>query len=84
MTGHAGTDDLGVIYDNAWLPESGAVTVLTGIRRLNMGQAFAGCLVAVVTVNTISNNIGVIENSGSPADRLVTIVTGFAGNDVIR
>jgi hypothetical protein len=49
-----------------------------------MGQAFAGCLVAVVTVNTISNNIRVIKYSGSPADSLVAIVTGFAGNDVIR
>lgn len=73
-----------MIHRNAGLPERGAVTILARIRGLNMRRTFASRFVTVVTAEAVSNDGGVIENSWQPGDRLVAIVTGFAGNDVIR
>ena len=84
MTRHTGAYDLCMVHGNARLPERGAVTILTRIRGLNMRHTFAGRFVTVVTAEAISNDSGMVENSWHPSDRLVAIVTGFAGNDVIR
>lgn len=61
MTGHASADYLGMIYANGWLPERSTVTALAAIRRLNMRQAFTGCLVTVVTVEAVSDDTGMVE-----------------------
>lgn len=53
VAGNASTDDLRVIYCNGWLPERRAVTVLTGIGRLNMRHASAACFVAVMAIKTV-------------------------------
>ena len=78
MTRHTSSDDLCMVYRNSRLPERGVVTVLTGIRRLNMRHVFAGCFVAVMTVETISNIISVIKYGRNPGDRLMAVVAGLA------
>ena len=73
-----------MIHCRERLPERGAMTVLTDGRRLNMGNAFASGFIAVMAVETVSSIAGVVENSRNPGGCLVAIVTGFAGNYVIR
>ena len=62
MTGHAGTDDLSMIYDNAWLPESGAVTVLTNVGGADVIERLAGRGHTIMTVTTgLGGDVLVVE-----------------------
>lgn len=73
VTGATGTQDMRVIDPHDRLPQTCGVAVFAGIRRLNMCRTFAGCGCTVVAPNTVSDNFRVIENSGHPGIRGVTV-----------
>lgn len=50
------------------------MAVLASVRCLHMRWAFPGCAAAVMATNAITNNTSMIELSGQPAGRGVTVV----------
>ena len=66
------------------LPDRGNVAVLANIRRLYVRDAFTGCFNAVVTTDTIANDIQVIENCRNPRRRIMAIIALVTRYDVSR
>ncbi len=83
MAGNAGTNDLRMVHCNGRLPERRAMTILTGIRRLNMRHALAARLVAVMAVETIRRVAGVIKYRRHPGRGLVAVIAHFVRNNVV-
>lgn len=50
-----------MVHTDDGLPQRRAMAVFADIRRLNVCRAFAGRLGAVVTVDAVRGNVGVIE-----------------------
>ena len=68
MARAASTYHLGVIDRIYWHPYVGAVAVLTDVAGLNMCQVLAGCVGAVMAIDTIVRNLRVVEIRGQPAN----------------
>jgi len=66
------------------LPNRRNVAVLANIRRLYVPDAFAGCFNAVVTTDTIANDISVIEYCWNPRRRIMAIIALVTRYDVSR
>jgi hypothetical protein len=60
------------------------VTVFTQIGRLHVGRVFSSRLRAVVTAETVIDNVHVIEYRRQPANGCVAIVAGVRTRDVGR
>ena len=71
-----------VIDGNHRRPDIGAVTVLTNGGRQRMQRPFAGCVGAVVTVDAITHDIGVVKVRGQPCDGRVAIVAVVTARDM--
>lgn len=78
VAGHASTNDLRMVHRNGWLPERRAVTVLTGVGRLDMRHAPAGCFIAVMAIEAVCCIAGVIKQRGDPGRCLMAVVASFA------
>ena len=71
-----------VIDGNHWRPDIGVVAVLTNGGRQRMQRPFAGCIGAVVTVDAITHDIGVVKVRGQPCDGRVAIVAIVTTRDM--
>ena len=58
------TDDLRVVNGKDWRKYVGVVAVLANVAGLNMGEVFADCVDAIVTVDTVTGYVDVIEVCG--------------------
>jgi hypothetical protein len=61
VAGAARTDNLGMINCKHGCKYIGVVAILADIRGLDVGEVLAGCIRAVMAVNTISGDIQMIE-----------------------
>jgi len=61
-----------------------AVAVFANICRLHVRRVFADRLGTVVTADTITSDVHMIEKHGQPASCAVTVVAGIAARDVSR
>lgn len=64
-------------------PYRGRMTIFTNIRCLDMHQALAGCLNAIVTANAVTNDIYMVEIGRHPGCRKMTVITGVATRNMI-
>ena len=84
MAGAADAHHLRVVNGKDGRKHVGVVTVFTNIAGLYVGQAFAGSVGAIMTVDTIASDVDVIEIRRQPANRRMTVVAGVAAGDVVR
>ena len=71
----------GVIYSERRNPHCRCVTVLADVGRQNMGLVLAGGIRAVVTTDTVAEDIHMVEVCGQPTDGRVTVIARItAGN----
>lgn len=75
VTGAATTKNLGMVDAIGWHPHGRVVTILTHVGGLNVNGIFASRRSAVMTVNTASNDVGVIEVGRKPPGCRMTIFT---------
>ncbi len=69
MTGIARTDDLCVVYGKDRCKYVGVVAVLADVTGLNVSEILANGIGAIVTVDTVADNVEMIKVCGQPADR---------------
>ena len=74
MAGAAGAENLCVVYGNGRLKGNGVVAVLTTRGCLDMRLTLAGRRGAIVATNAVPHDARVIEQSGQPGGRIVTVV----------
>jgi hypothetical protein len=84
MAGAATTNYLGVVDSRYGREDNCAVAVFANIRRLHVRRVFADRLGTVVTTDTVTNDVHMIEKHGQPASCAVTVVAGIAARDVSR
>ena len=60
------------------------MAVLADIRRLNMVRVLTDSLCTIVTTDTVTRDVQVIEVCRQPANRAVAVVTGIAAGDMRR
>ena len=80
----ARADDLGVIDDHHRHKDICGVTVFTHNRRLNVCQAFTGCIRAVMAANAVASDVYVIEIGRQPANCAVAVIAIVAAGDMCR
>ena len=80
----AGADNLGMVHHHYRLPERGGVAVFADVGRLNMGQALAGRIDAIMAVAAATDNICMIKNCRYPCIGGMAIVTVVAACKVRR
>ena len=61
MTAVAGTNDLGMVNGKDRCKKIRRVAILADIACLNMRRIFAGCLNAIVAIDTVTSNVYVIK-----------------------
>jgi len=75
MTGLTRTDNLCVIDSDYRLPKIWRMAFFAEVCRLNMLLAPAGRFIAVMAIETATDDAAVVKHGGDPCRRLVTIVT---------
>ena len=72
------TNDITVIDHKCRRETVGRMTVLASIGRQYVSRVLTRCVCTVVAGDTISDNIGMIENGGRPCCGAVAIITLLA------
>lgn len=75
VAGSAATEDLRMIHGVDWHPDIAVVAVLTNVCSLDVSRILAGRCDAVVAVDAITNDAGVIKIGGQPPGRRVAVFT---------
>lgn len=68
VTGAACSNDLSMVDRIYWHPYVGVVAILADITRLNVGRILARRVRAIMAIDAIVRNVGVIEIGRQPAD----------------
>lgn len=84
MTRPARTEYLAVVDGERRRPDVAGVTVFANVGRLDVRRRLAGCIRAVVAVETVAGDVYVIEVGRQPADGRMAIVTAIAAGDMRR
>ena len=82
VAGEAGADDLRVIHGVGRVPDDIVVAILADIGGVDMCQALAGGIGAVMTIDAVACDIGMIEVGRNPRRGRMAIVAGVAAGDV--
>lgn len=64
--------------------QNSVMTVFADVAGLNMRRIFANGVGAVVTAETVTSNIEVIEIRRNPAGARVAVIAGVCAGDVCR
>ena len=84
VAGTASADHLGVIDRDNGRPYCRAMAIFTDIRCLHMCRVLACRLSAVMTADAVAEDVDVIEISGHPASRRMTVIAGITAGNVSR
>ena len=82
MAGEAGPEYLRVVNRVGRRERHVVVTVLANVARIDMGWILAGCLDAVMAVDTVCGNAAVVEIRGRPGNRCVAVVAIVAAQNM--
>ena len=82
MTGAAGAKNLGMVNGKRGREHVGVVAVFADIAGLNMRQALAGRLRAIVAVDAVAGDVHMVEIRWQPANGRVTVVAVYSAGDV--
>ncbi|MFK8048991.1 MAG: hypothetical protein AB8B81_11215 [Halioglobus sp.] len=82
VTAHAGTVDGTVIHPRHRYPRILAMTIITGVRGIDMGGILTGGYAAVVATDARSRNTTVIEINVVPITGGMAIITSIGTGDV--
>jgi len=84
MTGATGAYYLCVIDGKGGRPNIRRVAVFANVGGLYMCRGLAGGVGAVVAVDAVTRDVGVVEVGRQPARRRMTVIAGVAAGDVSR
>ncbi len=84
VTGRAGTDHLCVIHPIGRCKQDGIVAILTYVAGQYVIQIFANRIHAIVTIEAITRNGGVVEVGRQPGHRRMTGIAIVATGNVCR
>ena len=73
-----------MVHCRNWRPDDRAVAVLADVGGLHMRRAFAGGLRAVMTAETVVDDVGMVERRRRPRDRRMAVVAIVAAADMCR
>ena len=82
MAGRTAAQDLQVIHGVGRCPDDIVVAVFTDVGGLNVGRALAGGLDAIVTIDAVAGNVGVIEVGRYPRRGGMAVATDVTAADV--
>lgn len=75
MTADTATQYLAVIHLQHRLPETGGMTVLTDVCGQQVRRRFTRCIYAIVTTDTVSADVPMIERDHTPAGVYMALIT---------